>query len=485
MTSTNVANLDQMNKNLALGGGITGKKTRTNDDAASMFSAMMFQTTQNDLMAETDTAGMTQNTGGSAEAFDRFQYKENAVEEADVPAVTDRIDAAEEELSQFEEEIAATVSEELDVTEETVMAVLEEMGMTVFDLLDPQKLADVVMQISGITDSTELLLNADFQNLMTVIGQKGSELMKELDLNVDQLEELVAQMDVQETSVPVELPEMTEITEITEAVAVEATVQDEVPETKGTVAVEERVPVETKIHTSGVDEETETALPVTEVGDGTEEESTFAQTQEEPEQSFTDSRDTGRTVEEPVITHITQDVQAQNVEAQAAAPVEAESGSYLSVDTLDIIRQIAENVKVIMANDFSSMEMQLNPENLGRVYLNVSAKEGAVNAELAVQNEAVKEALEAQIATLRENLNQAGVKVDAVEVTVASHEFEKNLEQDARQEEEQARNQENGVQGRRNLRLDSLDELSGLMTEEETLAARIMRDNGNSVDLTA
>ena len=38
---------------------------------------------------------------------------------------------------------------------------------------------------------------------------------------------------------------------------------------------------------------------------------------------------------------------------------------------------------------------------------------------------------------------------------------------------------------RRNLKLDSLDELAGVMTEEEALVAQIMRDNGNSVDFTA
>jgi flagellar hook-length control protein FliK len=30
-----------------------------------------------------------------------------------------------------------------------------------------------------------------------------------------------------------------------------------------------------------------------------------------------------------------------------------------------------------------------------------------------------------------------------------------------------------------------MDELAGVMTEEEALVAQIMRDNGNSVDLTA
>ncbi len=38
---------------------------------------------------------------------------------------------------------------------------------------------------------------------------------------------------------------------------------------------------------------------------------------------------------------------------------------------------------------------------------------------------------------------------------------------------------------RRNISMNQLDELSGLMSEEEMLVAKIMRDNGNSVDFTA
>ena len=131
------------------------------------------------------------------------------------------------------------------------------------------------------------------------------------------------------------------------------------------------------------------------------------------------------------------------------------------------------------------MEMQLNPENLGKVYVNVYSREGTIHAQLAASNESVRAALETQVADLRQNLTQAGVKVDAIEVTVASHEFERNLEQNGESEKQQGERQEEKVSHRRNLNSDSLDELSGLMTEEETLAAQIMRDNGNSVDLTA
>ena len=132
------------------------------------------------------------------------------------------------------------------------------------------------------------------------------------------------------------------------------------------------------------------------------------------------------------------------------------------------------------------MEMQLNPENLGKIYLNISEKEGVIRAQIAAQNEVVKEALETQMVELRQNLNQQGIKVDAIEVTVATHEFEQNLEGQAKQEE-QARQQmeENQKKARRSLNLNDLDGLTGLMSEEEELVAKIMRDNGNQVDLTA
>ena len=158
---------------------------------------------------------------------------------------------------------------------------------------------------------------------------------------------------------------------------------------------------------------------------------------------------------------------------------------YLSADTVQIMEQIVQQMRVTLSNEVTTMEMQMNPENLGKVYVNISSEEGVVNAQFHATNEVVKEALEAQISTLRESLNQAGVKVDAIEVTIASHEFERNLEQNHQNPEEQMHAQEENTKKRRNLNLDSLDELTGMMTEEEALVAQIMKDNGNSVDFTA
>ena len=56
---------------------------------------------------------------------------------------------------------------------------------------------------------------------------------------------------------------------------------------------------------------------------------------------------------------------------------------------------------------------------------------------------------------------------------------------DKDEKEENKEVHEAGTNKRRNISIDSLDELSGVMTEEEHLVAQMMRDNGNSVDFTA
>jgi flagellar hook-length control protein FliK len=197
-----------------------------------------------------------------------------------------------------------------------------------------------------------------------------------------------------------------------------------------------------------------------------------------------DSSSSGKRESQDFSQHMTASVNEQ-YEAVADVDGASEVPEYTTIDTQDIIDQIVEQTKLTFDTDTTTIEMQLNPENLGKIFLNISSKEGAVNAQLYAQNDAVRAALEAQIATLTQNLNQAGVKVDAIEVSVATHEFERNLEQDAKGEENQGEREEEKRSSRRSLRVDSLDEISGLMTEEEALVAQIMKDNGNSIDFTA
>lgn len=176
---------------------------------------------------------------------------------------------------------------------------------------------------------------------------------------------------------------------------------------------------------------------------------------------------------------------AQGLRADQSAdrvqqPTTAESS--FSPDTQNIMRQIMDYMRVSLRSDMSSLEMQLHPANLGTLHVQVASKDGVVTASFITQNEAVKAALEGQMIQLKEQFAEQGVRVEAIEVTVQTHQFEQNLEQ----------GRGNGGQGQepskrgRIRRINTMEEAGGEEMEEEDLLVRdIMEQNGNTVDYTA
>jgi flagellar hook-length control protein FliK len=90
------------------------------------------------------------------------------------------------------------------------------------------------------------------------------------------------------------------------------------------------------------------------------------------------------------------------------------------------------------------------------------------------------------MANLRLELNQNSAKVTSIEVSVGTHEFERNLEQNA-QDESRRDDQMRKEAPRRNTRIDlnNLDELTGMMSDEDMLIAQMMMENGNTLDFQA
>ena len=165
--------------------------------------------------------------------------------------------------------------------------------------------------------------------------------------------------------------------------------------------------------------------------------------------------------------------------------VQANAGSS-EVNTQDIMRQIMDYMRVQIRPDQTSMEMQLHPASLGTLQIQVEAKGGVLTANFITQNEAVKAALESQMVQLQENFEQQGIKVEAIEVTVATHQFEQNLDQQGREGEQSGEMQEGRRPRVRRLNLSGMD---GIMPEdleeEDRIAAEMMAVNGGTVDYTA
>lgn len=429
------------------------------------------------------------------------EYEKLSTKDDRIPKVTGKTDDADmqkvdQAVEEFAKEVQKEVKELLGVDDAQLEAAMKELGLTYQDLMDPVNLANLVMNLTGEEDQLGLLMNADFQELMQSVEVLSKNLLQELGMTPQEVAEVFAQLEQNAAQITEEVPQqMQEVTDTqADVLKVQQTDDVQITEQKSQVTglTETNAAATESVESDGnvqnVEEPVSQEVRVENDQTASQQE---GQQEEAPENSMTTEDDASLlqqndTTEKSIFTEHTfqQTVQTIRTDNITAAPTTAVPQNVV-FNTLDVIRQVSEFTRVMYQGDTTSMEMQLNPENLGKIYVQVTAKEGVVTAHLAVQNEIVKEALENQTIQLRENMNQQGIKVEAVEVTIASHEFERNLEQNQQGSAQDEQREQASKSPRRNISMNQLDELSGLMSEEEMLVAKIMRDNGNSVDFTA
>lgn len=503
----------------------------------------------NELFSENrsvpESQGMTDDGSNVAE-YETYSYRDREIKSRE--SQTKQLDQNEstETLDAYETEVKDVLKEELGITEEQFVTAMESLGFTAVELMDTSKLAALVAELTG-QEVSDLLCDSEFLNVMQEVNTLSDALLQKLGVTREELAslfELSQEFDVESSGME---PVMTEteqpeqpvqqespvLTEDSAALAekpqtvqqsaepadnqpVQQPVAEETAETYENQQLTESVSGQTS-QPSETAEARDMVSEITEIVELQEPEKTVATEEPDAEQVTEDAEElqrgtdngekpaelakenAGAAKQENSVNHNqTKQGQSQSQEHPESAVANTFSQSSVTttgntqttgfsgqVDIQNIVRQIVEASRLTVANTRTTMELELNPANLGKVFLEVTSKNGVVSAHIQTQNVVAKEALEAQVAELRQNLNQAGVKVEAVEVTVGSHEFERNLEQNAKENERQAEEQEKTAKGTRHINLNNLDELSGLMTEEESLVAQIMADRGNTVDFTA
>ena len=462
MTATDLKNLMPKASELSnvVGKGAKSQAGGSND----IFAGLMNQVQKTSSPSATESKPQS-NVGESYEVYgSKINKNVKNVEDAngtdqvsDNPEVKDALETLEKELVQ-------EIAKELDMDPEELVELMTALGMKPLDMLQPENLAKLYMECNNQMDATMVVTCEQFQELLSQVKSLGEEVRHDLSMDKNQFAEVVSMMEALEQ--PVELDE---------SMAKELMAQDSATHKINEVTTED----------------VEAGIPLEEDGQ--------AQQVETMEEAVTTVEDTQSMMKQESFDQRGEDTFHQETGTQTGPMVMSDNSSvsnaeipeaphtYVDItDTIRMIRQLADNVRVAVSTDTQWMEMQLNPENLGKMLLHVSQKEGAVSAQITTQNEIVRENLMLQMANLQERLESAGLKVDAIEITVSSHAFEQNLEQGQnRQEQDQAAEHRNTGSTRRNLNLSELDGLSGLMSEEEQLVAQIMRDNGNSVDFTA
>ena len=379
----------------------------------------------------------------------------------------------QETVEKAAEELVGEIADVMDIPLEKVEEAMEVLGLTAVDLFDPANLKQLLLNLADNTDELALVtdetLYGNLQELFQAVNETLGALQEELGLSAEELEALMAQMSAAEKSVEAEEPVLTIPGTEEPEVSVEGMKDYAVSVQKDGGTVQIKVTVDDASGEKHVSEQvTDTGKP----------ETTPVLKKE--------SADTGHQGEEHAAGNNAGSAFLQNltgrmeeVEAPAERPV------YTQPEANQIMDQIVEYMKFNIKPETQEMEMQLHPASLGTVHVQIAAKDGAITAQFAAQNETVKAVLETQMIQLKEQFEEQGIKVEAVEVTVANHAYGEQFggERDAADQ-----NGENAKKGARRINLN-LDEMEGEGLEElddsERIAVEMMQANGNTVDYTA
>ena len=100
----------------------------------------------------------------------------------------------------------------------------------------------------------------------------------------------------------------------------------------------------------------------------------------------------------------------------------AQPGQPLRSEQAEIAPQVAKGLAALVLKDGGSAQIQLRPEALGRVDVDLTVRDGAVRATMSAENESARDLLVSELDRLRSLLEQRGLRVESLEVLSADDE---------------------------------------------------------------
>lgn len=350
-------------------------------------------------------------------------------------------------------EVKAVVCAVLDMTDEELERYLAENGMCVMDLLLQNNLADFVADVAADGDSLKLLTDSKLSETFSELGDALKNLVvtaaQDMDISVEELNKYIQSTDFTDVSNAEPADEVVGTIDKTADTDELLSRRQNNPELEnnGSAAEKPELMLEDKITVApGEDDESHSG--------------TFQKSDESLSGHFLNT----------LIENVDNAVQAK------------EDFKGYTVNSENIVRQLVDAIKVNVNSSFSEMELQLQPENLGKLNLVITSRDGIITAQFMAENDVVKSAIENQIVMLKDNFEQQGLKVEAVEVMVQTHGFEmgKNLEG-------RGDNPQDDDDRHRTSRILTLEEINAIIgddeaADEDVLAAEMLRASGGNVD---
>lgn len=311
----------------------------------------------------------------------------------------------EETVKKMMSEVVETIKKILGISDEEYQKAMSELGFTSVDLLEPNNIANLLAQVAGKQDAVSVITDSELSVKLKEIIQVVSDMMSSADsqygINDQQFKSIV------QTS------------------AGDDVVQNQATESHADSLKEGAK--QSGIQNDQVKSEEYVSEEHSNLEQVISEKMTTASSNNKNNNAFADhsnSKNKQNVFENgKANVNTNSDMNGVNVAAQLAKTFETAFANEFDVKPVDIVRQVVDSIKLQLNSQVKSMEIALNPENLGKVNLLVSVREGVVTAKFVAENEQVKKALEGQLNVLKENMSNQGLKVEAVEVTVQNNAF--------------------------------------------------------------
>ncbi|MCI9337969.1 MAG: hypothetical protein HFH93_10615 [Lachnospiraceae bacterium] len=344
------------------------------------------------------------------------------------------------------------IADVFGITVEELQAVMDELGMGQLDVLDASKLSALLLNLGGAEDLYALITDGDlYENYRMLMDQRSGILQESADVLDTEPEKLLTLLQENVVNnVPAE----------------EGLVETERPKEQPELLRQDERPADTPSGTD-VNAVQETAQK----GQETQSQTDTGRHQERHSE--------GKSEREPQMNPFVQNFRAENFQPEAAQVQSMTQSSPWSENTQNIMNQILDYMKLQLNADSTNLEMQLHPASLGTLQIQLASKAGVVTANFIAQNEAVKAALETQMIQLKEQFEEQGIRVESIEVTVQTHEFERNLDEQGRGRNRQPEKKN------RSRKINLAGAVSGDETDSDEPAAERMAASGSTVEYTA
>ena len=300
-------------------------------------------------------------------------------------------------LALQEDELLAEIAAILGITVQALTEILNALGMSPVDLQEGEAQTELLLLLHGLDDEVALL------NLPAALP-----IMQEIAKTMEKYEPVLLEYSLQGRYDAQKAPQYV-VQDIDEAVLTDPdsepdaeiipTVRAVQSNTEGASVTDLQVDVEaTEVAaTTAVTTETTTTTTTSEPLQSIEPIMAFTQATEQPVEGLA----------RPV---------------PIAAPV-----PQAPVNPQNVMEQIVQHMRFEVRGDIAEIRIQLKPDNLGEVSLRIATQNGIVVAQFVAESQRVKEIIESNFNQLRDALEQQGINISEIEVSVAQGEADRQF----------------------------------------------------------